>query len=362
MNAPELTGAIRVAVGVRDGRVSQVRIDSTRPQLADRLLAGKDADEAVAWVPRLYSICGGSQQIAAELALAAARGSAATVTTALTRRIEGEMAQEYLWRALIDWARAVGQAPDHQTLFAARSALANDDREPLREVVERAVLGTDARDWYAQNSVADCERWTGRGRTAAARFLADVQRDGPHHGACGVLLLPRFDEGETAKRVAVALDADADFERLPRYAGTPAETGAVARFREQPLVAAMSAAFGRSTLVRFVARLAELARIVCGVATSAPLGGSLALGAGRGLGWVETARGLLLHQIDLDSERISRYRIVAPTEWNFHPDGPLTQAMLGVQALNLAELERRTQWLLQSLDPCVAHTLRVAHA
>ena len=30
-----------------------------------------------------------------------------------------------------------------------------------------------------------------------------------------------------------------------------------------------------------------------------------------------------MHEIVLDGERIADYFIVAPTEWNFHPQGPL---------------------------------------
>jgi hypothetical protein len=362
MSTTDLAGELKVALEVHDGLVRQVRIESTRPQLAGRLLAGKAAGEAVELVPRLFSICGRSQHVAAELALAAARDAAADPDAAQVRLIEAEMAQEYLWRALIDWTRTVGSAADATTLAAGRSALAHDDRELLRVIVERDVLGADAQDWYEHEHVPQFEIWIARRATAAARFLGQVQRDGPRHGASAVPLLPRFDDTEAAQRLVSQLEADPDFERLPTFEGQPAETGAIARLAWQPLVAALSEAFGRSTLVRFAARLSELARIACGDPPPTPLAGSLHLGDGRGLGWVETARGLLLHQIDLDGEKIGRYRIVAPTEWNFHPQGALAAATLGVHETSADDLRRRTEWLLQSLDPCVAYTLEVRHA
>jgi hypothetical protein len=357
----DLAGELKVRVVVRDGVVHSVAIDSTRPQLANRLLAGRPADEAVAMVPQLFSICGRAQQVAAELALAAARGAPAEADAQQRRRVEAEIAPEYLWRALIDWARAAGGQPDATRLAAAREAAAHDDRDLLREIVERDVLGGDARQWCEHERVADFETWIGRGATAAARFLGQVQRDGPRHGASSVPLLPRFADGPVA-RIVAALDADADFERLPAFDGRPAETGAVARLARQPLVAALADAFGRSTLVRFAARLSELARIACGDAPPAPLAGSMTIGGGRGLGWVETARGLLLHAIDLDGEGISRYRIVAPTEWNFHPQGALAAATVGARQTGAADLARRTEWLAQSLDPCVAYRLEFADA
>lgn len=359
MNA-ELAGELSVRLELRAGRVDAVRIGSTRPQLAGRLLAGKRAAEAVALVPRLYAICGRAQHAAAELALAAARG-AAEVEAARTRSVESEMANEYLWRALLDWPRAVGEAPDETTVAAARAALARDDRERLRAIVERDVLGGDACDWHARRDVSGFEDWLARGATAGARFLAAVRRDGPRQGASAVPLLPACDHG-LARAIAAALDAEPDYERRPQHGGAPAETGAIARLRTQPLVALLAAEFGRSTLVRFAARLVELARIACGDAAPGPLAGSVALAPGRGLGWVETARGLLVHRIDLADDRIARYRIVAPTEWNFHPEGPLAAALLGVQDTAPADLERRAQWLLQALDPCVAYRLEIVHA
>jgi Ni,Fe-hydrogenase I large subunit len=362
MTTADLAGELAVAVGVRGGIVRQVRIDSTRPQLADRLLAGRPAAEAVALVPRLFAICGRSQHVAAELALIAARGAAGTADSAQVRRIESEMAHEYLWRVLIDWNRAEGLEPDDAALAAARSALAHDDRDLLRVVVERDVLGADARQWHECEQVSGFEHWIGRGDTAAARFLRRVQRDGPGHGASPVPLLPRFDDEETASRIVARLDGDAGFERSPTFDGAPAETGAIARLARQPLPAALADAYGRSTLVRFAARLAELARIACADDPPAPLAGCVNLGRGRGLGWAETARGLLLHQIDLDGETVGRYRIVAPTEWNFHPQGALAAATLGGREAAAADLRRRTEWLIQSLDPCVAYRLEIDDA
>jgi len=199
------------------------------------------------------------------------------------------MAQEYLWRALIDWARAAGGAVDATVLSAARAALADDDRGLLRQIVERDVLGADAMQWFERQDVHGFETWIARGATSAACFLGQVQRDGPATAppTCAAAAPGRRRGAADCRRAGrrCGLRAAADFD------GRPAETGAVARQARQPLVAALSEAFGRSTLVRLAARLSELARIACGFPPAAPLTGSLQPGVGRGLGWVETARG-----------------------------------------------------------------------
>ena len=52
-------------------------------------------------------------------------------------------------------------------------------------------------------------------------------------------------------------------------------------------------------------------------------------GTGTGLGLVESARGCLCHRVAVAAGRVSDYKILAPTEWNFHPEGPLTRGLLG---------------------------------
>ena len=49
--------------------------------------------------------------------------------------------------------------------------------------------------------------------------------------------------------------------------------------------------------------------------------------AGHGAGVVETARGPLAYFVDAADGRVRRLRSVAPTEWNFHPDGPFIAAL-----------------------------------
>jgi len=379
-------GELTIDLATRDGAVATVDVASTRPQVADKLFAGKAADVAVAMVPQVFTICGRAQAVAAELALAAARGHTAAdadAQRARTRRIELEIAQEYLWRALLDWPRAVAADADAIALAELRVALAHDPagaqdttREALARVAERGVFGGSAKAWFEHEHVPAFEIWIARGATPAARYLAAVQREGARHGAprsaADVPLLPSFTRPEVLAEVARGLVADESFARRPSFEGRPAETGAISRLAAHPLVAALLASFGRSTLTRLAARITELARIAAGIDAPAPLFGALTLPAGasvrRGLGWVETARGVLVHLIDLEGigadersggERIARYRILAPTEWNFHPQGALAAGLLGAHAPRRAELRQRADALVQALDPCVAYTLRL---
>jgi Ni,Fe-hydrogenase I large subunit len=90
------------------------------------------------------------------------------------------------------------------------------------------------------------------------------------------------------------------------------------------------------------------------------------LGDNTGLAGVETARGLLLHAVRLEAGLVADYRILAPTEWNFHPQGPLHQGLSGLrpgpQPESERDLDARARLIAQSLDPCVALSLDLTHA
>jgi Ni,Fe-hydrogenase I large subunit len=89
---------------------------------------------------------------------------------------------------------------------------------------------------------------------------------------------------------------------------------------------------------------------------------SLTLVPGEGLGAVQTARGLLLHRVRLADGRVAHYQIIAPTEWNFHPEGALVCGLRGLVTDDGAVLDRSARLAVQALDPCVACTIEIGHA
>jgi Ni,Fe-hydrogenase I large subunit len=60
-----------------------------------------------------------------------------------------------------------------------------------------------------------------------------------------------------------------------------------------------------------------------------------------------------MHEIALDGERIADYFIVAPTEWNFHPQGPIAGWLKGRDAGNREALNAFAARAVAALDPCV---------
>lgn len=359
--APE--GEIVVRARWDGSEVAGVDLVSTRPHVADRLLAGRAIADAVATVPRLFSICGRSQGVAAALACDAAAGRTpdAPALRERERAVRQEAVQEVVRRMLVDWPRLAGTTPDADALGDARQALAGDASDAMRAIVRKWIVGA-GNPWTVFDEAASGDRWLESAATPVARLVTRLAAGRPRLAATEVALLP--DDGDAvARAVGAALAADPGFERAPTWQGAPAETGALARMRTQPWVAAVVARSGRSALARLAARVVELVALV---RPDAPprsrVAGAVPIAPATGLGWAETARGMLVHAVEIVAGRVQRYRIVAPTEWNFHPRGALAAGLAGVAAAGEDELRRLVHLAVESLDPCVAYRVEVTKA
>ncbi len=384
-----LEGELTVRLAWDGRRVRQVTIRSSRPFAIARVVANRTPSEAMALVPRLFSICAGAQGAAAASALDAASARA----TPLVRRHARETAalveavQEHFWRLLIDWPQAMGHASAPAPVAAVRAlvapVLANavavdppaaDAR--ARDELARA-LDPLARDhlyamepaaWLALSDAMALERWTASRATLPACLLGELLAHAPRLGASDIGLMPPATPEALAAALAPALERDPAFARAPHWNGVAVETGALARQQAHPLVAALRARDGNTAAVRMVARLVELAALLSRLhagdvpTDDAPAVRSIALADGVGLAAADTARGLLVHRARIAAGRIAAYDIVAPTEWNFHPEGPLARGLAALAAADEAELVRSTRIAVHALDPCVACRVEVAHA
>lgn len=315
MRAPTFdAGAVSVSLIWCDGHARNVVVRVARPA-ATNLLCHRPAEEALHLLPTLYGICGAAQGLAARLALAAARGAAQA--PAVDAAVLAEARREHLWRLSLDWPQMLG-LPRLEALFLAGRRHFHHD--------ELAA-------WAADALPGPC------GLIEAA-IAALPPLPAPQNAP----LLPALSAAQT---LDLWPRLDADFAAAPTYRGLPATTGALARHPEladkEPLTA------------RVLARAADLATTSSGLGCAS----AATVAAGIGRAAVETARGLLLHEVVLDGERIADYVIVAPTEWNFHPAGMLHAWLDGAAAATQAELAAAAARLVLAFDPCVRSDIRV---
>jgi Ni,Fe-hydrogenase I large subunit len=163
----------------------------------------------------------------------------------------------------------------------------------------------------------------------------------------------------SAEGLAELLDGERgeDFTQRPYWQAFQPEVGPLARFADHPVVAALTRAQGPALLARWAARLVALRTLPRRMEALAGLleDGTPDPPAVPGLGRAEVARGPLWHWAAAEGgEHAVRYRILAPTEWNFHPDGPVAHALMGLEAFKRGEGLERAEVLVASFDPCVA--------
>ncbi len=375
-----LAGALTLRLALRwDGQqIVAARIASARP-LAARILLGQTADTAVALIPRLFSLCGQAQGVAARLALRAARGepmAEAELDKAL-RSVALEAIGEHLWRLLLDWPPLLGQAARQDEFVAWRKRLAS-----VKDPAAAARLGAELGLWLnrecstlielplvvSQLEIAPCRSGFTRDRQPLSRVNPLLQN--PPNQVNGLLapilglapgpLLPWRTADEWALQ-AIDETFDEAFAARPSCSGQAAETGALARQSTNAEVAALRRS-GFGVAARRTARYADLLDLAQGLIDPGALAGWLGAAPtseNGGLARVETARGVLLHSIELRDNKVEGYVIVAPTEWNFHPEGAFVREITGYPASSRAQAEGAARCLALALDPCVAYEVEI---
>ena len=331
-------GSLDLALTWDGSEIVVVSVGAARPQVAS-VLVGLPAAAVGDVVFRLFGICRQAQAAAAGLCLRAARGErlAAVALDELALPVALETISEHLCHLLIAWP----------TLLAdprrpPRVAACGDWRRRLRAVADRqaaAALAAELVDWLDESD------------------LPAVDEQPP--AAATAPLLPRLTAAEWAGVAAVD-----DFALRPTLAGEVAETGALARQAGDATIASLLAA-GRRLQARLLARLLELRWLAAALADPPRLSSLLdacPVRAGAGLARVETARGSLLHRLELAGDEVADYLIVAPTEWNFHPQGAFVREISGCPASARRAAQLAAERLALSLDPCVAFTCRFVDA
>ena len=364
-----LEGRLEVRVHWDGERVVAAEPRSARPVDACRVFLGRRADEVLAMVPRLFGLCGRAQSAAAAHALAAAGDARITPPTARPLAVESVL--ESLWRLLHDLPGVLDEAPAIEPLVPVRQTLLaglDDDAAfaaalaRLQALLDDSVLGSDGPGRDADAHVA----WRSAGATPVARWLAALEvQDLAAWGTGATPLMPAHPADEALARLAGRLVEESGFARRPDWLGRPVETGALALRQDTPLVRELRATDGHACTTRLVARLVDLRQLADGLAGRAALdlAGGLGLGSRCGLGWAQTARGLLLHRVVLDPAGcVADYRVLAPTEWNFHPDGALARGLEAQPVDDEQRLRRGVRLAVLALDPCVEFGIEVVHA
>jgi uptake hydrogenase large subunit len=357
-------GAIRIGVTISNGQICAVELASDRPQGLAQMFVGRPPEEAPRLAAQIFSLCGFSQSAAARLALGQATGKPVGEKDRLdlAAGVLAERVFETLRAIVMQWPTAAGARYAAGSGPSLRKALA----------ASQAIIATArAGSKIDADAVADLKK--------AAQMLGALGQDKgcTQDTLCGAIAgelekvyafqfqatecLTPDDDGA----VVACLSTNDSYSAMPCLKGRVMETGAFARLAD--LLPERSTYLG----LRFAARLqdvidslAMLDEISAGQRTDiADLTAAGDLSGHGGFGAIECARGRLYHLAEIGADGgIARYRILAPTEWNFHPAGPFAAQLLSSRVGDGEAARVKIAQLSALFDPCVAFEIKLKEA
>lgn len=385
-------GRISITLSCANGGINQVRLHSTRPLAAAKVFVGKTSEQCLATVPLLFNICGNAQAYAAHGAIRQALGLGIhpLADKAQQLLVMLETVREHGWRILLDWPRFLGRPPDSQQLAvfmqlnqrikpllfkqgeaflidsqpAVQQAALAEQISHLESLIDERIFQGGLQRFLELETEAQLLDWINQGSSLPARLLSSVYRQGwAGIGQNTVGFLPGLDSNGLQQHLL----QQPDFSLTPLWFGRCYETGPLSRQHARPLLLDLSARYRNGLLCRMIARLSELAAMPAFLRhTLAQLDAAQSrevLYTGQQQGWglaqVQAARGLLIHQVRLSRGQVEQYQIVAPTEWNFHPDGVVAASLRQLRAADKKVLKQQAEWLINAIDPCVQYEIGI---
>jgi hypothetical protein len=394
-------------------------IQSSRPLAMPRIFHGKSVDHLLATLPMLYRVCGTAQAAAAVSACEQALGIPApdSIQQRRNQLVWLETAKEHLWRILIDWAKLTDYRPQPELIgqigqlqpkarrilfglqdpfrihpepqnspsprgrgvgvraqVAENMAMQESVTNPtpsqttqqwqtlirdLEILLGSLLFGETPQRWLDRSEPGRFKAWLQDNPELAARTLGWVEGKG--WGRLGEASCP-FLEAEDPLALEPQLQGEtaAGFIAAPSWNGDPRETGVLARNHAHPMVQMARENWGNGLMTRMIARLTELAQIPQRLAQLGEPSAASTPTPATGIAAAHAARGLLIHRAEIHDHKIANYTILAPTEWNFHPQGILTEALASIDANDDDELRQQAGLLIGAIDPCVGYVFEVS--
>ncbi|MFY9640671.1 MAG: nickel-dependent hydrogenase large subunit [Rhodomicrobium sp.] len=370
------------------GGKGAVRIENTRPLAIANRFSGRRPAEVAGLVPLVFSICRAAQSAACAQAIENALGEPAGARQKSIRDllVLAETAREHALQVLHSWPRCL-HAPEPALASAFMKRLLRLDRElslclhdgsdlarlrhgiaELTALLGEAIFGEVPAEWLSRRDMDSLGLWAQRNETLAQTLVEYLVQTGTADaGASDIAPLPQLTQEDLQNKL-FGENADSFIAR-PQWGDLPRETTPLSRLMNHRLIESVRDRYGYGLLARLAACLVELAeipeRMLSLAGSLAKEDGKVEASAGQrdhgtGLGFAEAARGRLIHAAEIEGGLVRRYRILAPTEWNFHPEGAAARGLASIAAGAPARREALARLFITAVDPCVGYELRLS--
>ncbi|AYQ57678.1 hypothetical protein MS2017_2020 [Bathymodiolus thermophilus thioautotrophic gill symbiont] len=384
-------GEITIKVKARFSQIEFVEIASSRPLHIAQLFIGKSINTVENIINMLYQLCNIAHRFAflkllnenKTIQLSQNEMSAYHLLLAL------ETIKEHCFSIASKWNISKYTSIDvgiisllttikeiSNTLFTGGDplSLANKQLQPFESVeklifklekqLQSLLLGEQVDSNLVFSHLKHFDSWLQTAESKAAIFLNNLQSLNKI-GDVKALHLPDLN----LKELGVLLQNDA-YIKQPNYQNTLYETTPYSRQSTHSFIEEMTEVNGRGVFTRASAQLFEVFELLHRVKNDyqhivfenisyTPQFFEIETTA---LTQLEAARGRLVHQMSIRNKTIISYQILAPTEWNFHPNGVLKQMIFSLNFTDKEDLIAKVKLLVNAIDPCVGYSVEVDYA
>ena len=355
-------------------QLKKITIDLARPNLAEKILVGQTPEHALARLSQLMTVCQQAQTGAAKLAM----GEQLSDEERLA--ITYENIEQGFWRLVIDLPNLLDSKLELNLFAQLRKVIRLPEHKQSDEKVK--VLAAQvfqqlchlSPDDFSQLTQSGMQAWLQENNSPMAKCCREISHLLPENNDIETPLLVTLPDEALLRELTSKLQLDETFHQQPQLNGQSYETGALAMSQSQPLFKFL---LSKGVMGRILSRLLFIGKNIVNLASGSvttefnkkSLAGCFSLAQNEKsneqevrLGWVQTARGTLVHLVKITQGKISQYAILAPTEWNFHPDGALSKLLAKASFSSQQSAEKAVMLAVIALDPCIEFNIGSAHA
>ncbi len=385
-----IEGEIKINVVGRFGAVESVSITSTRPLRITQLFKNKSIETVANLINTLYYLCNTAHRFAYLQLLdnSDVISLSKNEISAYQLLLDMETIREHCFSIATKWGQGTDKAVDsniiklltilkeiNTTLFTESEPLALMDKElqafssidklivKLENQIELLLIGSQSEAIYPFVDYDSLNNWLQKSDSQSALFLNALKENKlAHLGNVEVFHLPDLN----LKRIGKLMQST-NFIKQPSYQDTIYESTPYSRQSNHPLIKQLFGIYGNGLFTRAVAQLLEVFELLNNIQTNYTniefekiSYESQSFGAeSKSLVQLEAARGRLFHQIFAADGKIKSYQILAPTEWNFHPQGVLSRMIETVKYKSEQDLVNQIKLLVNAVDPCVGYRIEI---
>ena len=388
-----IEGEIKISIVARSGQVESVSITSTRPLHITKLFAGKSIDSVADIMNALYQLCNTAHRFAFLCLLDESKiiKLSQNEIQAYQLLLDLETIREHCFSISSKWSQDSDNLVDTNiinllttlkeisvALFTNTDPLSFSDKRlqsfnsidklilKLEQQLQILLIGSQYNTQSVFTDLDSFNDWLQVGKSKSADFLNYLQQHQPNKmGNVKVSHLPDLD----LKDISALLNNDT-YIQCPSYQDITYETTPYSRQSEHRLIKQLVNIHGSGVFTRASAQLLEVFELLNKVkhnytnikSENISYNIQFPLLETNALVQLEAARGRLVHQLSIKDEKIKSYQILAPTEWNFHPEGVLNNMIKSLNFTDKKDLLTKVKLLVNAIDPCVGYSIEVDHA